>query len=112
LLKVPGQPSRMLPGEAAAFLVLERHGDARQRGAPVLALCEGIRAPAGHGGAWSGAAKTGRALAERMTAAPMPGDMRCPFSSHTCSASSRCGHRRSPSASWARRPGPWPSAWP
>jgi uncharacterized protein (TIGR02270 family) len=67
LLKVPGQPSRMLPGEAAALLVLERHGDARQRGAPVLALCEGIRAPACHGGAWSGAAKAGRTLAERIT---------------------------------------------
>lgn len=67
LLKVPGQPSRMLPGEAAAFLVLERHGDARQRGAPVLALCEGLRAAAHPVEPWSGAAKAGRALAERIT---------------------------------------------
>jgi|GEM_PF-457766 len=66
LLKVPSQPSRMLPGEAAAFLVLERHRDARQRGTPVLATCEGIRAPAALTEKWAGPAKAGRALANTL----------------------------------------------
>jgi uncharacterized protein (TIGR02270 family) len=63
LLKIPGQPSRMLPGEAAAFLVLERQRDARQRGAQVLAICEGIRGATHPPGTWEGAAKAGRNLA-------------------------------------------------
>jgi uncharacterized protein (TIGR02270 family) len=74
LLKVPGQPSRMLPGEAAAFLVLERDRDARHRGAIVLASCEGIRAPAEPPETWDGPARAGRALAESLagTLASLP----------------------------------------
>ncbi|GHG84319.1 TIGR02270 family protein [Comamonas sp. JC664] len=66
LLKVPSQPSRMLPGEAAAFLVLERHKEARQHGAPVLATCEAIRAPSVLVEKWEGPAKAGRALANTL----------------------------------------------
>lgn len=68
LLKVPSQPARMLPGEAAAFLVLERSRDALRRGAQILATCEGIRVPDSSPPDWAGAASAGRALADSLSA--------------------------------------------
>ncbi len=60
-IKVPGQPARMMPGEGAAFLLLERSQDAAARGVPVLARCEGVHVQEASG--WVSAACTGRALA-------------------------------------------------
>ncbi len=41
-LKVPGVSSGIIPGEAAAFLVLERESDALRRGAPLLCHVDAV----------------------------------------------------------------------
>ncbi|AEI63953.1 beta-ketoacyl synthase N-terminal-like domain-containing protein [Corallococcus macrosporus] len=41
-LKIPGVSSGIIPGEAAAFLVLERKSDARRRGVPLLAHVDAV----------------------------------------------------------------------
>lgn len=41
-LKVPGVSSGIIPGEAAAFLVLERESDALRRGAPLFAHVDAV----------------------------------------------------------------------
>jgi len=63
LLKNDAQPARMMPGEAAAFLVVDQEGDGRE-GPEALAWLSGFHAVTGPGHRKSGLPPDGKLLAD------------------------------------------------